>query len=410
MRQALTNNPDDTAAQLLLGAAFEKKGNIELADKQFAQAFDKADGGPAVSNAFARFLIRNERLGRAEQVLEASLSKFPENLDGLRLLATARLGLQNWAGAQEVARLIEERSDDDPAVQRIMGAAALASGDLASGITQLKEANARQPLQSQPLTTLVSAYIADGRSAEAEELLQDVIAQGPTDDSEAETDRLYNARILLARVAFADERVDDGESRLNQAIAFAPQRFTAYDLLYRYYLRTGRRDDAFALIYDGINQFEDNYGLKVLEADILLNERRFDEAIVIYEELNQRRPNDRLVANNYASLLADHRSDPESLSKAVKVAESIADVESPFFQDTVGWVYFKAGEPARAIRVFEDAIERAPLVAVLHYHLGAAYLSQGNTDDGRASLQRSLELGGENFRHADRVRELLNGT
>ena len=138
-----------------------------------------------------------------------------------------------------------------------------------------------------------------------------------------------------------------------------------------------------------------------------MNERRFDDAIAVYETLHRRRPDDRYVANNYASLLSEHHDDPQSRQRALDVAKTVADVENPYFQDTLGWAYFKVGNLQDARLILKRAAEDYPNIAVLHYHLGAVYSALENEDDARTALERAQELGGANFRYSDEVQALL---
>ena len=402
LRSVINGDPDNLQARLLMGAAHEQQGNLELAEVQFTRALERGESAPSVANPYATFLIRNNNPGRAEQILEQSLAVFNDNIPGLRLLASARLTLQDWTGAEEAGRLIEHRSGiKDPSVNRILGTASLGQQNYAEAISRLEAANSEQPLSSQPLATLVSAYLAEGRADDADALLARII------DGNPRKEETYDAQILRSRVAFTQNRRDDAERILNEAVTIAPERIEAYDLLYRYYLRTDRRPDAFALIYQGLEQFKENYGLKVFEADILMNERRFDDAIAVYETLHRRRPDDRYVANNYASLLSEHHDDPQSRQRALDVAKTVADVENPYFQDTLGWAYFKVGNLQDARLILKRAAEDYPNIAVLHYHLGAVYSALENKDDARTALERAQELGGANFRYSDEVQALL---
>ncbi|MEL6111663.1 MAG: tetratricopeptide repeat protein [Pseudomonadota bacterium] len=399
LRTVLGSSPDDTNALVLLSTAFEQIGDTELADQRLTLAFEKSNADPLVTNAFAQFLIRNNGLQRAERALSESLSKSPNNVEGLRLLAATRLSLRDWQGAEEVASLLKEKANaGDTTINQIIGTAAIGRGDYKSAIDQLSTANEAQPLSAQPLTTLISAYIEEGRNEDARTLLKEMIANDPDN---------YDARILLARVYFSENKLNDAESALNESLRVAPERVEAYDLLYRYYLRSGRRPEAFALINAGLEKFPKNYGLKIFEADILMNEQRFDEAIVVYENLLSRRPDDRLVANNYVSLISDFKEDQQSLSRAIEVAQTLRDIPNPDFQDTVGWAYYKAGQPEQAAEILKRAIENYPNAATLRYHLGATLLTLGDKEGARTQLEKSLDLGGKRFRHADKVRDLL---
>ncbi len=400
LRAALSSNPDDADALVLSSYAFEKKGDPDYAELQLTRAYEKAPRSRRIANAFAKFLINNNKPQRAEEVLLSALAVDSDNEEGLRLLATARLAAQDWSGANQVARILEERNgSNDPAIKRIIGTASLGLQDYAEAITQLSSANEQEPLNKQALTTLVNAYIEEGRAGEAETLLNRMINANPDN---------YDARILLARVLFSQKRIDDGEAALSNAIRANPNKIEGYDLLYTYYMRSDRRPEAFALIYEGLKKFPENYGLKYYESDILINERRYDDAIVILENLLKRRPQDKLVANNYASLMTEYRTDIESAQKALEVALTIRDVESPFFQDTLGWAYYRTGDFQNARLILKNAVDNAPNVAVLQYHLGAVYVALGDNDRATRALQKSLELGGgDSFRFAPEVKKLM---
>ena len=400
LRNALSSDPNNADSLVLFSLAFEKKGDIDFAELQLTRAFEADPVSARVSNAYAKFLINNDKPQRADEILQQNLKNNPSNLEGYKLLATARLSNQNWSGANEVARLLEEKvGADDPALQRILGTASLGLRNYDEAINQLSEANKKSPLKSQALATLISAYIAEGRAGEAEVLLNRMLKNDPQN---------YDAYILQAQVAFSQKKIADGEAALNNAILADPDKSRAYDLLYRYYLKTDRRPEAFALIYEGLDKFPENFGLKVFEADILLQEGRFEDALTVYESLHKRRPDDQFVANNFASLLTEIKTDPDSATLALEVAKIVRDVESPAYQDTLGWAYYRAGDYQNARLILRNAVEEAPNIAVLQYHLGAVYVALGDFDRGRQALEKALQIGGgENFRFAPEIAELL---
>ncbi|MFQ5563063.1 MAG: tetratricopeptide repeat protein [Parvularculaceae bacterium] len=400
LRRALNNDPASTKAKLLMGIAFEQKGDIAFAESQMAQAVADSGHDTTTTNRFAKFLMRHGQFARAESALVESLSKHPANLDNLKLLAGARLNQQDWRGAEEAARLIEEIDARDPVVANILGAAYSGLEDFTSAIKALETQNARGPLEARPLATLVSAYLRSDRAEEAESILHRMIESDPDK---------YFARILLAQVYAAQQKTDDAEASLLGAIDRAPTQTQAYDILYRYYIREDRLDEAVALIENALTAYPDVHGFRIFKADILLGEERYEEAMAMYKELFERRPGDQLVANNYASLLSDLRDDEKSRTEALRVAKTLKTNDNPYLLDTLGWAYFRVGEVRQAISLLEQAIEGAPAMADLHYHLGAAYLAAEETDRGRDELEKALELGGDDFKYADEVNELLEG-
>ncbi len=60
--------------------------------------------------------------------------------------------------------------------------------------------------------------------------------------------------------------------------------------------------------------------------------------------------------------------------------------------DTLGWLSLKRNAYTRAIALLQEAADKLPDNAVVHYHLGMAYLKSGQADRARAQLTRALAL------------------
>lgn len=397
LRTAIDSKPDLVAAKVLMASAFEGKGDIDFAASQLAQALDDSKSSGEVSRLFARFLMRHDDMARAEEVLLGSLAAHPRDLENLKLLAALRLSRQDWRGAEEVAKLIEQVNAEEPAANRILGAALTGQENYSGAIEALSAANEQAPLAARPLATLVSAYVKEGRSEEAEKMLGGMI------ESDANN---YTARLLLAQVLKAQDRWSEMEEALRAAIKAAPQRAEAAEALYRYFIGVRRYDDAEAMLNSSIEAAPDNDAFKVLYADLLIATDRRDEALEVYTDILTRRPKDLLVSNNYASILLEIRDDPESLARALDVARAFEGSDNPYFLDTLGWALFKNGAVADAVATLEKAVEKAQGFAEAHYHLGAAYIAAGKAQEGRASLEKALSLDPK-ASFAGKVRDLL---
>lgn len=396
LRTVLTDKPDSAQAKLLMATAFERKGDIEFATSQMAQAVEEAKYEPGPSNMFAKFLVRHGNPQRAEKVVLDSLAVNPGNLDNLKLLAALQLMQQNWRGAEETAKIIEGVSAEEPTVNRILGAAYTGLGDYSGAIEALSEANTRNPLAARPLATLVGAYLREGRAAEAEEMLKKMIA---TDAAN------YDARILLAQTQQAQKKGADAEATLREAMASDAERAEAVEMLYRHYLSSDRGADAERLIDERLAASPANDGFRILKADLLLSRGNKEEAMTLYADILTRRPGDILVSNNYASLLNELRDDAESRAKAREIAKALEGQENPYFLDTYGWALYRTGDFAGAVKALEAASAAAPQIAEIAYHLGAAYIANGETAKGRELLEKVTASDDAAF--ATRARDLL---
>lgn len=377
LRLVVNDNPDSWPARLLLAAAFEQKGDLNLAESEYAQAVENAKRAGRPSHLYARYLIRQNKKDRALKVLTDSLNADPANEDNLKLLAALRLDSQDWRGAEEAAKALAEINKEDAIVGSILGAAYSGLKDYAGAIDALTKEHEQRPLAARPLASLVQAYIDAGRVADAETFLKETIAKNTSS---------YDARVLLAQIERQSAKSADAVETLKAAVASEPLRPEAYEAMYGVYALEGRRAEAGAVIEQALSALPDNDGLQILKADHLIAERKFDEAIAIYETILARRPNDLIVANNLASLLSE-RSDAESLKRAATVAAALKDADNPYFVDTYGWAIYRAGDKAAGLAALEKAAAAAPAVVDIRYHFGVALMESGDAARGRAELE-----------------------
>ncbi len=377
LRLVVNDNPDSWPARLLLAAAFEQKGDLNLAESEFAQAVENAKRAARPSHLFARYLIRQDKKDRALKVLTDSLGVEPGDEDNLKLLAALRLDSQDWRGAEEAAKALAEVNKDDAIVSSILGAAYSGLKDYAGAIDALTKEHEQRPLTARPLANLIQAYIDAGRVADAETFLKETIARNSAS---------YDARVLLAQIERQSGKSADAIETLKAAAASEPLRAEAYEAMYGVLAVEGRRAEAGAVIEQALSALPDNDGLQILKADHLIAERRFDDAIAIYETILARRPTDLIVANNLASLLSE-RDDAASLKRAGAVSVALKDAQNPYFLDTYGWAQFRAGDKAAGLAALEKAAAAAPAVVDIRYHYGIALLESGDAARGRAELE-----------------------
>lgn len=403
LRTALNNNPDQAEAMVLMGAAFERQNNIDFARSEYAKAYEASGKDAKVTNVYAKFLMRNGNTPRAEEALVQSLAINPNDYDNLRLLAAARLELQDWTGADEVADAIEklEQKDQeggDQVVRNIRTIALGGLGDYDQLIDLLAPKEKGALIEARPLATLVAAYVRSGRIDEAEELLGDVIASDGKN---------YEAHLLDAQVKALKNESEEAEAALINAMNADPSRPSAYESLYRYYIGRDREEDAKALIETGLAKSPESDALRFYLADIHLREGEREKALEIYSDLVEKRPNDKIVANNFVSLTSELRLDEASIKRAVEVAKVLEGEDNPNIQDTVGWAYYRDGRLEEALDYLSKAAEGAPDNAEVYYHLGVAQFAAGQDGEWKTTLNKALTLGGDDFRFAAEIRTML---
>ena len=89
-------------------------------------------------------------------------------------------------------------------------------------------------------------------------------------------------------------------------------------------------------------------------------------------------------------MLSDYGNGKDDLELAQTLAEKLKENDQPVFLDTIGWVYYKLGDHAKAIEYLAQVVEKMPEVNVFNFHLGMAYKLSGDKTQAKTYLEKSL--------------------
>jgi predicted Zn-dependent protease len=274
----------------------------------------------------------------------------------------------------------------------------LQQGRISEGIDVLERLAADPDTGPEALAALVTSYVRDGNTAQAVTLLDRLIAENPGN---------IRAQILRTELHLQAGEMAQAEERLRGAVGEAPESPLGYTALARFYLQTARSDEAEQVVRAGIEAVESDESLSLLLAEMLERRQAFDEAIETYRDLHRRFPDSVLVANNYASLLAEYREDdPAAVAEAARVARRLRGSTVPYFMDTYGWTLFLSGSAEEGRRVLIEAAEALPANPLVRYHLGRAHAHAGDGARARTELEAALAID-PNFPKATSARAAL---
>lgn len=173
-----------------------------------------------------------------------------------------------------------------------------------------------------------------------------------------------------------------------------PNREIVWRTLYETKARTGQFEEARAVLDEALIALPDAPDLLWAKAGDLERSGDVDGAIAIYQGLYERLPNSPIVANNLASLLSTHRSDPETIDQAYSIARRLRGSSIPAFQDTYGWIAHLRGYSDEAVEHLEAAASALPDEPSVQFHLGMAYSAAERTESAIEQLEKAIELYG----------------
>lgn len=141
-------------------------------------------------------------------------------------------------------------------------------------------------------------------------------------------------------------------------------------------------------------------------ASLSWSERQYPTALAQYEKVLSVDGNNLVALNNMAYLLASSLDRADDAIAYAQRAKEVAPSE-PAVDDTLGWAYYNKGLFGEAVKYFQAAANASPDPAI-QYHLGLAYLKQGD-HRGYKVLEAALQAA-PNAAEAGVARQALSGS
>lgn len=386
LRAALNITPQNPDILMLLALAHERNGAIGLAGERLALAVQSSGNGINEVLAYADFLARQDQADIAIGVVESAIVAKGEQLSLLSALGQLYLAMSDLKGVANVIERMEglEQTPDTKVAMQELNLALLAGEDrFADSIGVMEEIWQATGEKSSAMERLVSTYVQAGQTDNAIAFLSDILAGEPDN---------LRANLLRGAVHVFMGELEAAEARYRKVIEDHPDRANGYGALSELLRQQGRVEEADEIMAVGIAAAEDVGRLLFTQAVRKEQEQDFEAAIKIYEQLYALDKGSDVLANNLASLLAEHRDDAESLDRAHTIARRLRASRNPAFLDTYGWTLFRRGDYERALVPLQEA---ADLLSnpIIEFHLGMVFDKLGQTDRAIESLERALDLG-----------------
>jgi predicted Zn-dependent protease len=387
LRAALSQSPDDVEILTLMAQAHERDGNVALAGERLAAAVEAAEGAPGPSLRYAEFLLRQDQAEIAESILVAAHDDHPSDLQVATALGRMWLGQGDTARVEELAarlRAMGTAEADDLATR--FEAGVLFAQERAEDGVQLLQTLVGEGSDGQDVARVVQAMLGTGRAEAARDYLDAELAKAPQN---------VDLRLIDASLRESMGEVEAAEGVLRELLAEDPAMSNVTEQLYGLLSRTGRAEEATAVLDAGIAARPDAARLLWIKAGLWERAGDLAGAIAIYEQLYAQNSSSVVIANNLASLLSQQSTSPETLDRAFAIARRLNGTTEPAFQDTYGWLLSQRGEHAEALDYLEPAASALAQDPVVQFHLGMTYLALDRLDDAKVALERTIELAGD---------------
>lgn len=156
---------------------------------------------------------------------------------------------------------------------------------------------------------------------------------------------------------------------------------------------TDRMDEAIKTIDELIANASDGSPLLLqslqLKAQAFEQTKQLDQAVACYEQILKMAPDNAMVLNNAAFLLAQTGKSEQAIKYAERAHTDLPNDAN--ILDTLGWAYYKAQQPARAEAVFLEALSYNPKSLPVLFHLGQVYQDSNRNIEARRYYERLID-------------------
>ncbi|MFG6442116.1 tetratricopeptide repeat protein [Roseateles sp. LKC17W] len=345
---------------------------------------------------------------QAEALITERLARKPDQHALRQAYARTLLKVQRNADAAREFRLLTEATPDNPAVWLALGAVELDLKHLPAAEAALREGLKRLDTPAPGTDAEVKAR-ADGRRSAWLMLSQLSEQRGDLKAAEAALQKIdsYGLDVRYRRASLLARRGQLEQARkLLQAPGDASDADARAALLAEAQLLRERRDHAAAadVLKAATERFKDDTDLLYEQAMMSEKLGRFDDMEAQLRRVIALRPDHHHAYNALGYSFADRNMRLNEAKQLIEQALKLAPGES-FIVDSLGWVEFRLGNLAEAVKLLRQAYSGRP-DAEIAAHLGEALWASGAPDEARLVFAQGLQREPDNEALRDTMKRL----
>ncbi len=385
LRLVLRKEADNNRALLLLAQAYLRKDDLVLAKDTYRRLLEVAPDSPEGLQQLAALYAANKDYADAEALLRKRLEKQPDDLISSGRLVEVLMSQGETVKAEAEARRMMTLTNQSGVGDFSLGRVLATKKDYNAAADAFRKSVAVRDGDPLPLEGLIRSLLAADKKAEAINTLNQQL------DAESGQNKLF-AKYLLGNIYAQDGDQAKAEKNLEEVVAEKPDSVAAWAALASL---DKDRNARIAVYKRGLKEVPGNTELQMLLATEYEQDKRFDDAAVVYEEILKATPAYEPAINNLAALLLDQRTDKASHTRALTLAKALAKTDNPAMLDTLGWAHYRVGQYPEAISVLERVVGKAGSFPIFRYHLGMAYFAAGNTVGAKQELTEAVAKEGD---------------
>jgi tetratricopeptide (TPR) repeat protein len=383
LERVLRAAPSFVRARYHLGLARLRQGHVESAIAELAECLRYQRDFLPAREALARVYFRGGRFDLARQEAMRFLAGRPHHFEMRLLAGDAALAGGDPEESGRISRELAAEYPDRYESHHRLGRVLARLGAHAAARAALEQALALSPSSVEVLADLVQ--VMEAAKQPYAERIQRVSAHVDANPEVALARLLLGQLMLAAGAPGAVEILEDVVHR-------HPGLLPAYYVLGGVYAARGElgaakrnlerlveRDPSLIAPYVMLGMIEETEGNSAGAA------RRYQQALALD-------PRCAPAANNLGWHYAEREDDlDKALELAGRARAGLPD--DPRVADTLGWILYRRGVYSAAVGPLREAATQMPENPEVRFHLGMAYLRNGEAEKARDELRSALDLG-----------------
>lgn len=418
--QVLSKKPNHEEASLFLGALYAETEQYDKAVKHFEALLKKNDEEQAhtIHYYLARVYLEQKTAKSSKWVehhLKKALEKKPTFLEALLTLGAFYTSQERETKAVKLYEDYQKRYGPSVRLAEVLAQSYLENEDYDAAYEQLELLEAqgedRLNVKLKMALILVEKKIYDKAIAKFQDILREV----------PESDR---ARFYLGAVYEQLKKVDDAVREYGKVSADSNYYNDA--VIHGAYLlkNSDRLSEAIGYVENSLKKKKDEPSVYSLYASLLNEDKKSAKAASVLEEAKTRFPQntqvlfflgtiydslgqkDRVISTMKDVLEKDPMHAQALNYVAYTWAEGNANLEEAevyarqavalepkdgYILDTLGWVLFKQGKMAEALKYLEAAYSVSPHVPIIAEHLGDVYMKKAMIEKAKKMYKQALD-------------------
>jgi Flp pilus assembly protein TadD len=290
------------------------------------------------------------------------------------------LVLRRFTDALELLARAEALRPGDPQTAYFRAVVLEEKGEVDAAVAAYDALDADSPLVLDARTRAAAALSRRGAHAAALARLEGLVRERPG---------ALGAAVALAWVYDRAGRTAEGVALLEKLAAGRGAEADVLDALASLYARSGRHADAVALLKSSAAAHPREEKVRYAFASALDRAGRADEALAEMRAVLDLNPDSPDAMNFIGYSLVDRNVTLDDAEKLLQRALELRP-ENGYITDSLGWLYYRKGDFARATQLLERADQLSPNEPVILDHLGDAYLGAARRPQALDAFRRAL--------------------